>query len=272
VIVATESGLAARQVDWIGGAPVAESIVASNPSIIYLGVSLAKQLGVGSDQGNDSLWVGGQRLTVAGIVRDAGDYSVASSSLIVGPDLALRLDIRPEHQTVLFRVQDNAAASVSAYLPRILQPTDPGDVSVAAEGSPQELIGAIDTATTQLIVIVALVVAVTGAFATVNSMQVAVWERRREIGILRALGVRRWSICMQFIAEAGVMSAAGGTVGFLIGTIGTAAATAASSWEFHLPPITLVVPVGALVVGILSGLVPAIRAARVDPIIMIRAD
>ena len=105
-----------------------------------------------------------------------------------------------------------------------------------------------------------------------NIMLVAVTERTREIGIRKALGARQSDILRQFLFEAATLSAIGGTIGLILAELLGFVITAfvfqtriPLGWAFFAIGIS-----GA--VGILAGLFPAWKAARLDPIEALRAD
>ena len=91
-------------------------------------------------------------------------------------------------------------------------------------------------------------------------------ERRREIGLRRALGARRGQIRVQFLAESVALSTLGGVAGTVLGAAAVAAYAMWQSWPVAIPAWALGAgPGGALVVGIVAGVYPAVRAARLPP-------
>lgn len=97
-------------------------------------------------------------------------------------------------------------------------------------------------------------------------MIIAVLERRSEIGLRRALGATRRHIAFQFVAESAVLSALGGTAGVLAGVTVTATLAAARHWTVLIPGYGIWGGlVGAVLIGGIAGLYPAIRAARLSP-------
>jgi len=103
-------------------------------------------------------------------------------------------------------------------------------------------------------------------------MLIAVSERRREIGVRRAVGASRRDILAQFLTEAAVVSFLGGLVGILVGVGGTLVAASLTK----LPPAILWSAIGgaalmSIAVGLVFGLQPAWRAANVDPIQALRS-
>jgi putative ABC transport system permease protein len=105
-----------------------------------------------------------------------------------------------------------------------------------------------------------------GAIGVANIMVISVLERRSEIGLRRALGATRGQIRAQFLAEAIVLSLAGGAVGVVIGAAATALYAHAHGEAVVIPPDAWAGGLAAaIVIGALAGLLPAIRAARLSP-------
>ena len=124
-----------------------------------------------------------------------------------------------------------------------------------------------------------------GGVGLMNIMLVSVTQRTREIGVEKALGARRHDILFQFLAEALVITAFGGVIGILLSygvslsvgrlTLYSALAKHAEAGDIRLivSPMTLLVATSILaVVGVISGMVPAMRAANLDPIEALRYE
>jgi len=142
--------------------------------------------------------------------------------------------------------------------------------------TPDAIRGFID----QLLSLVAAVVVpitcislVVGGIVIMNIMLVSVTERTREIGIRKSLGARRSDIMLQILIESLLMAFAGGAIGVGIGAALTALFTVAFQVTLRVTPTYVILSVfvsGA--VGVASGWYPALKAAKLDPIVALRAE
>ena len=106
-----------------------------------------------------------------------------------------------------------------------------------------------------------------GGIGVMNIMLVSVTERTREIGLRKAVGARRAVIMTEFIFEACALCTVGGLIGLLF-SYGIAALINATIMPASLSlPIVLVGILVSFIVGIVSGLLPAMRAAKLDPVV-----
>ena len=143
--------------------------------------------------------------------------------------------------------------------------------SVAVNGFKQFV--AIFTAITTGAALLALII---GGLSVINTMIMAVSERVREIGLKKALGANSGDVIREYLMEAALIGLIGGVLGFLLGVGLTAAINAAgkaSNLELFLitPTLTVLVIGFAVILGALAGVLPAIRAARLDPVTALRA-
>jgi putative ABC transport system permease protein len=112
-----------------------------------------------------------------------------------------------------------------------------------------------------------------GGIGIMNIMLASVTERTREIGIRRAIGAKRKQIIRQFLIEAVVLSSSGGVIGLLIGLLIPTIVTRLAEMPTIVTPLSLVLSLGiSMAVGIVFGLYPAARAARLDPINALRHE
>ncbi len=113
---------------------------------------------------------------------------------------------------------------------------------------------------------------IVGSIVIMNIMLVAVTERTKEIGIRKSLGARQADILKQFLLEAATLSVIGGTVGLIIAELLGVIITK-FVFQTKIPVWAIVMAIGvSAAVGILAGLFPAWKAARLDPIEALRAD
>jgi len=111
------------------------------------------------------------------------------------------------------------------------------------------------------------------AIGLMNIMLVSVTERTREIGITKAIGATRRNILIQFLTEAIVICQLGGLLGVLLGVLAGFGVTKLLGGAFTLPWAWMFLGIGVcFVVGLLSGLYPALKAARLDPIESLRYE
>ena len=114
---------------------------------------------------------------------------------------------------------------------------------------------------------------IVGAIVIMNIMLVAVAERTREIGIRKSLGARRRDILSQFLVEAATLSTLGAIIGILLGLAAAKLVEAQTPLPAAVAPWSIVAAtLLGTVVGIVSGVYPARRAARLDPIEALRQE
>ena len=114
---------------------------------------------------------------------------------------------------------------------------------------------------------------IVGGIGIMNIMIVSVAERKREIGLRRALGARRRDIQGQFLIEAIILCVLGGILGTAVGLGTTYAACRFSEWEFSLSGVSILLGIGvASAVGLFFGFQPAYQAARLDPIAALHGE
>ena len=126
---------------------------------------------------------------------------------------------------------------------------------------------------TIFVVLVAAISLLVGGIGVMNIMLVSVTERTREIGIRKALGAKTKSIMMQFLSESAIITLIGGVIGIIIGVSGALIVCLAVGFAAHIQASTIVVAtVFSCGVGIVFGVYPAKKAAKLSPIEALRHE
>lgn len=114
---------------------------------------------------------------------------------------------------------------------------------------------------------------IVGGMGIMNMMIASIAERRKEIGLRRALGAHRSDIQSQFLIEALILCLLGGALGIVAGVGGTWAVCRITGWDFYVSWIPIWLGIGvASAVGVFFGFQPAWQAARLDPIAALHAE
>jgi len=126
---------------------------------------------------------------------------------------------------------------------------------------------------TTLLASIAAVSLVVGGIGIMNIMLVSVTERTREIGVRKALGATQWNILFQFLVEALALCLAGGILGILLGVWVTNLLAKSNGWNTLISPQSIIMAFGfSAAIGLIFGIWPARRAAKLDPIVALRYE
>ncbi len=265
--------------------------------VVFLGERLRERLFSGRPAVDEVVTIGGMRFTVIGVLepklQDSSYFSPDRESAFI-PHSAAGLLWDTRYASVLVftpmapQFEARAMSQVRATVARRqrFQPTDERAIQMFGREEFKPIMDGITIGFQVLLTFIGSLTLGIGGVGVMNIMLVSVDERVREIGVRRALGARRGHIRMQFLAEALVLTLAGGLVGIglayavsaAIGPLpflGEAYEDKSGLGDIHLSitPATLILSSCILVVvGVISGLFPAIRASRLDPAGALRCE
>lgn len=156
---------------------------------------------------------------------------------------------------------------------RQLRPDEENNFGIETQDSLRDEVGEITGIARLVAVSVACVGLLVGVIGVMNIMLVAVTQRTREIGVRKALGAQKKNILFQFLVEAGTLTGLGGIVGIVFGAVIGLVVTSSLDWHYYLSPVWTVIGMAVSIgTGVVAGLYPAWRAARVDPIEALRYE
>jgi putative ABC transport system permease protein len=238
---------------------------------VVLGDLAAARLGIRAAGGQ--VWLGGRWFTVLGVLEPMPLAPGIDRAALVGWRAAVELLGFDGHPTTLYeRSTPQRVEAVRAVLPRTVNPENPEEVTVSRPSDALAARAAAAGAFTDLLLGLGAVALLVGGVGVTNTMVVSVLERRREIGLRRALGATRGHIRLQFLTESLLLSGLGGLAGLALGAAVTLGYAVSNGFPTVLPLWAVGGGLAAtVVIGSLAGLYPAVRAAKLSPTVALGA-
>ena len=259
------------QVTMASGVALDEA--AADYPVVVLGSVAAERLGIADAASAPLVWLGDEWFTVVGVLDTVELSPEFDRSAFVSTRAAeTYLGFEGIPSTIFVRVDPAHVDKVIDVLAETANPEVPEEVEVTRPSDALEARDAADEALTALFLGLGAVALLVGGVGIANVMVISVLERRSEIGLRRAIGATRRHVAVQFVGEALVLSLIGGVGGVLLGYAATSVWARTRGWNVLVPPEAMVGGVvAAVAIGMLAGLYPAARAARLSPTEALRA-
>jgi len=262
--------------------------IAGRATVVVLGDKIAKDLFDDTDPLDQHIKISGRRFTVVGVLEEKGGQmmGVSMDAIIVVPITTYQARLFPRQTT---RGED-AIQSISVQITstdftdivsedienllRKRHRIDEDEKNDFAILSQEQILGMMQQITGVFTIVLGAIAGISllvGGIGIMNIMLVSVTERTREIGIRKAVGAKRRDILLQFLLEAAMLSLAGGGIGIIGGWLLAALISQLDVGGITLhavvsPDIVVLAVSVSIIIGLVFGVGPAIRASRLNPI------
>jgi len=259
--------------------------LAQGENVLIIGPDVVERAFPGIDPIGREVRIGTTPYRVIGVTESRGSaFGVSFDNFVIAPwrspirkllnpspQMIDAVVVQAENQAVMMEAQERVRSVMRTA--RKLRPNQKDNFAMQTSDSALEFWNKIEGYLVIAGVALPAIGLVVGAIVIMNIMLVAVAERTREIGIRKALGAKRRDILAQFLVESATLSTVGAMLGIALG-IGLAQAIAAvTPLPASVAPWSIVVGVAVgMGVGIVSGVYPASRASRLDPVVALRQE
>ncbi|OGW28042.1 MAG: MacB family efflux pump subunit [Nitrospirae bacterium GWC2_57_13] len=190
---------------------------------------------------------------------------------LLGKDYVDSLDVEVRDATLMEEAQDAIRGLLMKR--HRLGASDSDAFQIRNMAEIQETLKSTTQTMTMLLGFIAAISLLVGGIGIMNIMLVSVTERTREIGLRKAVGARRKDIMLQFLIESMVMTASGGAAGILVGVSITLLLSFVAGWSTQIAPFSILLATAfSVVIGLVFGLLPARKAAGLNPIQALRYE
>jgi putative ABC transport system permease protein len=247
-------------------------------TLAVLGTKVAQELFPGASPLGERIRIGGQRYMVVGVMAPKGQVVGfdMDDTVFIPATRALELFNREGLVEINVRYEEGGAVEeVVAHITRVLAARHgTEDFTVTPQQQMLDVLGSVLSVLTLSVAALGGVSLLVGAVGILTIMTIAVAERTAEIGLLRALGGSRLRIAGLLLMESAMLSAGGGIAGIVAGAGGAMLL----GWALPALPVriawdyVIAAEVIAVTIGVLSAVIPAYRAAQLDPVEALRSE
>ncbi|GAB4323012.1 MAG: ABC transporter permease [Leptolyngbyaceae cyanobacterium] len=286
VVGTTPTFLSVRSFDMAKGRFITDQDVERNTQVVALGSDLANRFFGNQDPIGQEIRIKGVTFRVIGVLQSKGAFlgnNQDDAAYVPITTLANRLTGRTSPyglDLTFISISAKNEASIPAaefQITNLLRLrhkiTTSDDFTVQTQKDVLQIVGTITGGLTIMLAAIAAISLVVGGIGIMNIMLVSVTERTQEIGLRKAIGASQEDILVQFMIEAVILAAAGGLLGTAIGVGGVLLVGAFTPLQAGISPVAIAIATTVSGgIGLFFGVVPARRAAQLDPIVALRSN
>ena len=267
---ATANFLEVNKLSLSSGREMADLDIDNASNVVIIGSEVASDLFAGVEPIGEKIYLNSKYYTVIGVLSSGSSSNTDYDSAVITPITSYAKSTSDDTVSTMYFVGDEDLKNtsmmermVSNQLSTLISSDN---IEVVTQDSVSSTVNEVDSMTTLLISLIGAISLVVSGIGVMNIMIVSVSERTREIGVRKAIGATDFDILKQFLIEAILLTTFGGILGVIVGYLfNIVSKLTGISFVINFK-VVMISLIFSILIGIVFGIIPAIRASKLKPI------